>query len=100
MGLEDQAVLLEIPEQPVAGRAVEAGAGEVRAVAKLRAIKPRADDAGADELIAAMKAAGIDPAFAPHCFTILQEGKGLQCAAVCVLSYLRQNRKRGDLYHQ
>lgn len=49
---------------------------------------------------AAMKAAGIDPAFAPQHFTILEQGKQLQCPAGCVLGYVRQSRKRGDLYHQ
>jgi transposase len=49
---------------------------------------------------AAMKAAGIDPAFAPHHFAILEEGQKLQCPAGCMLSYVRQSRKRDDLYHQ
>jgi transposase len=49
---------------------------------------------------AAMKSAGIDPAFAPHHFTILEEGKRLQCPAGCVLSYVRQSRKRDDVYQQ
>lgn len=49
---------------------------------------------------AAMKSVGIDPAFAPHRFTILEEGRRLQCPAGCVLSYVRQSRKRGDVYQQ
>lgn len=49
---------------------------------------------------AAMKAAGIDPAFAPHHFRILEEGKRLGCPGGCVLSYVRQSRKREDLYQQ
>jgi transposase len=49
---------------------------------------------------AAMKSLGIDPAFAPHHFKILEEGKRLECPAGCVLNYVRQNRKRGDLYYQ
>lgn len=49
---------------------------------------------------AAMKAAGIDPAFAPHHFKILEAGKRLECPAGCVLSYVRQSRKREDLYQQ
>jgi transposase len=49
---------------------------------------------------AAMKAAGIDPAFAPHYFKILEEGKSLECPGGCVLEYVRQSQKRGDRYHQ
>jgi transposase len=49
---------------------------------------------------ASMKAAGIDPAFAPHHFKILEKGKRLECPGGCELTYLRQSRKRGDLYHQ
>lgn len=49
---------------------------------------------------AAMKSAGIDPAFAPHHFTILETGKQLQCPAGCILEYVRQSRKRDDVYHQ
>lgn len=49
---------------------------------------------------AAMKAAGIDPAFAPHHFRILEEGKRLECPQGCVLDYTRQSRKREDLYKQ
>jgi transposase len=49
---------------------------------------------------AAMKSAGIDPAFAPHHFKIVEEGKRLECPGGCVLNYVRQSHKRGDLYHQ
>jgi hypothetical protein len=49
---------------------------------------------------AAMKSSGIDPAFAPHHFTILEPGKQIQCPAGCTLSYVRQSQKRGDTYHQ
>lgn len=49
---------------------------------------------------AAMKAAGIDPAFAPHQFRILEEGRRLECRGGCVLDYVRQSRKRGELYEQ
>jgi transposase len=49
---------------------------------------------------AAMKSAGIDPAFAPHKFRILEEGKRLECANGCNLSYVRQSRKNGDRYQQ
>jgi hypothetical protein len=49
---------------------------------------------------AAMKAQGIDPAFAPHHFCILEAGQQLQCLAGCTLPYVRQSRKRGDAYQQ
>src|ERR1017187_3776702 len=49
---------------------------------------------------AAMKAQGIDPAFAPHRFTILEAGQQLQCPAGCNLPYVRQSQKRGDVYQQ
>jgi transposase len=49
---------------------------------------------------AAMKSQGIDPAFAPHRFRILEEGKSLQCPAGCRLEYVRQSVKGGDRYHQ
>ena len=49
---------------------------------------------------AAMKSMGIDPKFAPHRFNILEDGKRLECPAGCPLKYIRQSRKRGDLYHQ
>lgn len=49
---------------------------------------------------AAMKSMGIDPAFAPHHFKILEAGKQLECPAGCVLEAVRQSRKRGDRYQQ
>jgi transposase len=49
---------------------------------------------------AAMKAQGIDPAFAPHRFHILEAGQQLQCPAGCSLTYVRQSQKRGDVYQQ
>jgi transposase len=49
---------------------------------------------------AAMKALGIDKAFAPHCFRILEASHQLQCPAGCILDYVRQSRKRGDVYQQ
>jgi transposase len=48
----------------------------------------------------AMKAAGIDAEFAPSKFVILGERKSLRCPAGKELKYVRQSRKRGDLYHQ
>src|ERR1035437_295108 len=49
---------------------------------------------------AAMKSQGIDPAFAPHHFCILEAGQQLQCLAGCTLPYVRQSRKRGNVYQQ
>lgn len=49
---------------------------------------------------AAMKASGIDPAFAPHHFKILEAGKRLECPGGCTLDYVRQSSKRGDQYQQ
>jgi multidrug efflux pump subunit AcrA (membrane-fusion protein) len=49
---------------------------------------------------AAMKSLGIDPAFAPSQFRILDNGERLECPAGCSLERLRENRKRGDLYQQ
>ena len=49
---------------------------------------------------ASMKAAGIDPAFAPHHFKILDNGKQLECPGGCKLKYAGQSRKREDLYRQ
>lgn len=49
---------------------------------------------------AAMKSAGIDPAFAPHHFKILEGGKQLECPSGCVLNYVGQSRKRGDQYER
>jgi transposase len=49
---------------------------------------------------AAMKAAGIDVEFGPAHFVIIGENKTLQCPAGKTLTYLRQNKKRDDLYHQ
>jgi hypothetical protein len=49
---------------------------------------------------AAMKAQGIDPAFAPQQFRVLEEGKSLQCPAGCSLKHVRRSVKRGDVYQQ
>ena len=49
---------------------------------------------------AAMKAQGIDPAFAPGAFRILEGERRLECPGGCVLSYVGQSRKREDQYRQ
>ncbi|MEO7144520.1 MAG: IS1182 family transposase [Bryobacteraceae bacterium] len=48
---------------------------------------------------AAMQAAGIDPAFGPSFFTVNAENQTLQCPAGKTLRYVRQSKKRDDLYH-
>lgn len=48
----------------------------------------------------AMKAAGIDPAFAPALFTILKENNTLRCPAGQTLKYVRRSHKRGQVYRQ
>lgn len=47
---------------------------------------------------AAMKAAGIDPKFAPHFFIFDNESQTLQCPAGKPLHYVRKNTKRGNQY--
>jgi hypothetical protein len=48
---------------------------------------------------AAMKAAGIDTAFGPSAFVILEPQKSMQCPAGKVLKYVGTSQKR-SLYHQ
>jgi transposase len=54
----------------------------------------------AERSAAAMKSAGIDPAFAPGHFEREAEGQGLRCPAGCQLAYLGQSQKRGNRYKQ
>ena len=49
---------------------------------------------------ATMKSLGIDAAFAPSQFRILEDGKRLECPAGCGLEYARQSRKGNDVYRQ
>ncbi len=49
---------------------------------------------------ASMKAAGIDPAFAPSFFKALPESKTLQCPADKILEYVRQSKKDDKTYYQ
>ena len=49
---------------------------------------------------AAMKSQGIDPAFAPQHFRVLEDGQSLQCPAGCTLERVRRSVKRGDVYQQ
>ena len=49
---------------------------------------------------AAMKAAGIDPAFAPSAFRFQAGSNSLECPAGKQLGYVRQSSKRGQTYHQ
>lgn len=49
---------------------------------------------------AAMKAAGIDPAFRPSAFQVQAESKTLQCPAGKILEYVRQSKKGDTTYWQ
>jgi transposase len=61
-------------------------------------IGPVADKAG--QTAAAMKAAGIDPAFGPVAFPKNEESNCLQCPAGNLLQYVRRSHKRGSEYRQ
>jgi len=54
----------------------------------------------AERSAAAMKSAGIDPAFAPGHFRHEAEGDRLWCPAGRALEYVRPSRKRGNAYRQ
>lgn len=54
----------------------------------------------AERSAAAMKAAGIDPAFAPQYFGREAEGDTLRCPAGRRLEFVRQSQKRGNRYRQ
>jgi transposase len=54
----------------------------------------------AERSVAAMKAAGIDAAFAPAQFVRTGEGDALQCPAGCRLEFVRQSKKRDNRYRQ
>lgn len=49
---------------------------------------------------ASMKAAGIDPAFAPSAFGVQSENQTLQCPAGKILEYVRQSKKGDITYRQ
>lgn len=49
---------------------------------------------------AAMKAAGIEPQFAPHFFIFQPESNTLECPAGKPMRYVGQSRKRGNHYRQ
>jgi hypothetical protein len=49
---------------------------------------------------AGMKGMGIEAAFAPSQFRILDNGERLECPAGCSLKRWRKQRKRGDLYQR
>jgi transposase len=53
-----------------------------------------------DRSEAAMKAAGIDPQYAPHFFVFQPESQTMQCPAGKQLPYVGQSRKRGNHYRQ
>ena len=54
----------------------------------------------AERSAAAMKSAGIDPAFAPGQFVRQAEDDELRCPAGCRLKFLRQSKKRDNFYRQ
>jgi transposase len=54
----------------------------------------------AERSAAAMKSMGIEAAFAPGQFVRVREGDGLQCPAGCRLEFVRQSKKRDNLYRQ
>lgn len=54
----------------------------------------------AERSAAAMKAAGIDPAFAPQHFVRDVEADTLRCPAGRTLGFVRQSQKRGNRYRQ
>src|SRR6266568_3715691 len=56
---------------------------------KIDLVGSMADPAERSE--AAMKSVGIDPAFAPHHFKILEAGNQLECPGGCTLNYVRQS---------
>lgn len=49
---------------------------------------------------AAMKRAGIDPAFGPAAFTVNQENRTAQCPAGKTLNYVGTSKKHSGTYHQ
>lgn len=49
---------------------------------------------------AAMKAAGIDPAFRPSAFQVQTESNSLQCPGGKILEYVRQSKKGDNTYQQ
>lgn len=54
----------------------------------------------AERTAAAMKSAGIDPAFAPGQFVRQVESDELRCPAGCRLKFVRRNKKRDNWYRQ
>lgn len=54
----------------------------------------------AERSAAAMKSLGIDPAFSPRQFVWDSAHQQLRCPAGQEMRFVRQSRKRGNLYHQ
>jgi transposase len=71
---------------------IECGAQQIDLIGSLA--KPEERSA------AAMKSMGIDAAFAPQHFRILEAGTSLQCPGGRTLEYVRQSVKRADVYQQ
>lgn len=74
------------------------GSMEAMAANNIELIGSMADPA--ERSAAAMKASGIDPAFAPRCFIHDEVSNTLCCPAGKQLEYVRQSRKNGNIYRQ
>jgi transposase len=87
------------PEQMVVdGGYTNRGSMEAMAEQQIDWIGSMADPA--ERSAAAMKASGIDPAFAPQFFVWDQASNTLRCPAEKRLDYKGQSRKNGNLYRQ
>ena len=87
------------PEQVVVdGGYTNRGSMEAMAEQHIDLIGSMADPA--ERSAAAMKASGIDPAFAPQFFVWDQASNTLRCPAEKLLDYKEQSRKNGNVYRQ
>jgi transposase len=87
------------PEQMVVdGGYTNRGSMEAMAAQQIDLIGSMADPA--ERSAAAMKASGIDPAFAPRFFLWNEATNTLRCPAEKLLDYKGQSRKNGNLYRQ
>jgi transposase len=96
---EVKATMGQYPEQAVA----DAGFTTQKAIEEMK--EKQIDFYGslpdaATRQTGSMKAAGIDPAFGPSAFVVIGQKESLQCPAGKILEYVRQSKKRDDVYHQ